>query len=360
MTPDDRELFRDWTVGVRLWVERRGDALLGPGRVELLEAIERCHSISAAARAVGMSYRRAWLLVDSINRAAEETLVVCQTGGRNGGGAGLTDSGRQAIRLYHLLQTRMQRAAALPMTPDFTGPTPVHVAAAASLENVLSCLLADFTIRNPTITVRTIFGASDELASQILDGLHVDLFLSAEEKQLHRLTATGFVETERPTLLAANRLAAITAGSQFADLRSPRDLLQPAIKRIALASPSCPLGNYTRSYLEPLGLWQSVGQRAIYLDNPRVVVAAVESGQAQVGLVYRSDGLSSSSCRVLFTSHTAHPAIRYAAVRTHWGEKSSSASNLLAFLTSPIASRYWRRFGFSPPQTAKSKRAEHP
>ena len=61
------------------------------------------------------------------------------------------------------------------------------------------------------------------------------------------------------------------------------------MKRIALADPSCPLGQYTRAYLEPLGLWNAIRERTVFLDNPHVVLAAVASEQADVGLVYLSD-----------------------------------------------------------------------
>ncbi|MGH7226323.1 MAG: winged helix-turn-helix domain-containing protein, partial [Gemmataceae bacterium] len=90
MNSEGQDWMSDWTVGVRLWMERSGEAILGPGRLELLEAIARCHSISAAARDLTMSYRRAWLLVESINRAAGEVLVRRQTGGRDGGGSELS------------------------------------------------------------------------------------------------------------------------------------------------------------------------------------------------------------------------------------------------------------------------------
>jgi molybdate transport system regulatory protein len=56
----------DWSIRLRLWAERDGEALLGPGSLELLEAIDRWHSISAAARQVGVSYRHAWLLVQGV------------------------------------------------------------------------------------------------------------------------------------------------------------------------------------------------------------------------------------------------------------------------------------------------------
>ena len=66
---------RGWTFKVRVWIERGGEKVLGPGRIELLGHIDRLHSISAAAKQMKMSYRRAWSLVKSINDAAGEALV---------------------------------------------------------------------------------------------------------------------------------------------------------------------------------------------------------------------------------------------------------------------------------------------
>jgi molybdate transport system regulatory protein len=102
----------DWTVRVRLWVERDGEAVLGHGRVELLEAIDRTRSISAAARALNMSYRRAWQLVQRTNRAAGVPLVEAAVGGAHGGGARLTDEGRQGIGAFHALEERLRKVAA--------------------------------------------------------------------------------------------------------------------------------------------------------------------------------------------------------------------------------------------------------
>lgn len=73
---------------------------LGPGKVRLLETIDRLGSIATAGREMGMSYRRAWLLVDSINQAFQQTVVEAQRGGKEGGGAGLTAFGRDIVRRY--------------------------------------------------------------------------------------------------------------------------------------------------------------------------------------------------------------------------------------------------------------------
>jgi molybdenum ABC transporter molybdate-binding protein len=354
MSNTEQEWMNDWTVGVRLWMERAGEAVLGPGRLELLEAIERCHSISAAARKLGMSYRRAWLLVDSVNRAAGEELVQRQTGGRAGGGAELTARGRAAIAAYRALQARIQQTASAPLATLPSDSSGVHVAAAASLENVLHCLLAEFAVQQPSIPVRTICGASDELADHVLRGVHVDLFLSAADEPLDRLEQAGLLAPEGRIPLGANRLAAITATPGIAKLSGPHALLQEPVHSIALADPSCPLGRYCRAYLEPLGLWNAIRQRALFLDNPRVVLAAVESGQADVGLVYRSDVHTARHCRILFTSRPAEPAIRYTAALLRCGEQSPFARNLLAFLTSPLAQRRLQRFGFQTPEARPS------
>lgn len=83
---------------------------IGPGRADLLEAISRTGSISAAARRLGMSYRRAWLLVDAVNRSFRRPLVERTTGGRGGGGARLTAQGEDALRLYRTIERKAARS----------------------------------------------------------------------------------------------------------------------------------------------------------------------------------------------------------------------------------------------------------
>lgn len=73
---------------------------MGPGKVDLLRAIEETGSISAAARTLGMSYRRAWLLVDTMNQCFKSPIVETLTGGQKGGGARVTDLGHDVLRRY--------------------------------------------------------------------------------------------------------------------------------------------------------------------------------------------------------------------------------------------------------------------
>jgi molybdate transport system regulatory protein len=76
------------------------ESAMGPGKADLLDAIQRTGSISAAARDMGMSYRRAWDLVDTMNRCFVQPLVVTVTGGSHGGGAQVTDFGLEVLRRY--------------------------------------------------------------------------------------------------------------------------------------------------------------------------------------------------------------------------------------------------------------------
>lgn len=85
---------------------------MGPGKANLLEAISRTGSISAAAREMGMSYRRGWLLVEAMNRAFKRPLIETATGGARGGGARLTAHGEEVLNRYRAMEAKAARAVA--------------------------------------------------------------------------------------------------------------------------------------------------------------------------------------------------------------------------------------------------------
>lgn len=99
-------------VQFRLRILRDEQIAIGPGKVALLEAIGQTGSISAAARRFGMSYRRAWLLVDEMNKALVAPVVTTATGGVHGGGTALTEVGRQVIARYRRVEAQARHAAA--------------------------------------------------------------------------------------------------------------------------------------------------------------------------------------------------------------------------------------------------------
>ena len=98
------------TCRPRIRIMAGEDIALGPGKVDLLEAIERTGSISAGARALGLSYRRAWDLMDTMNQCFKQPLVERVKGGKGGGGAQLTAAGRQQLHLYRTMETKALKA----------------------------------------------------------------------------------------------------------------------------------------------------------------------------------------------------------------------------------------------------------
>jgi molybdate transport system regulatory protein len=99
------------TTRITLRFDFDGERRLGPGKVALLEAIRAQGSIAAAGRDFGMSYRRAWLLVDELNKMFAAPLVETHGGGRNGGGAALTELGSSVVTLYRQAERKMSRSA---------------------------------------------------------------------------------------------------------------------------------------------------------------------------------------------------------------------------------------------------------
>jgi molybdenum ABC transporter molybdate-binding protein len=336
----------DWAVGLRAWIERDGHVILGKGRLDLLEAIERSHSISAAARQIGMSYRRAWLLVQSVNRAAGEPLVEAVTGGLRGGGARLTPRGRAATAVFRELQDHLRQSAAglLPQLVTASEPATLHVAAAVSLQEVLGQLLADYALRQPAVPVRALYGASDELAYHLLAGAPGDLFLTADPGQLDRLDAAALLRPGSRVALAENALAALAPAGKPVAVRRPADLAGPEVGRLALAAPTCPLGAYARAWLEALGLGRAL-TRAVVLDNSGAVLAALRAGRADVGLVYASDAARADGCRLLFRVRHPSVVVRYEAAVLAHSRFPRQAQALLDFLASRPAALRFRRCG---------------
>ena len=99
-------------VQFRLRVYRDDSIAIGPGKVALLEAVAETGSISAAARHLGMSYRRAWMLIDEMNRAMSSPAVHTAAGGSHGGGTALTAVGEQIVKHYRAIESSARLAAA--------------------------------------------------------------------------------------------------------------------------------------------------------------------------------------------------------------------------------------------------------
>jgi molybdate transport system regulatory protein len=97
------------SIGNKIWLEKNGQFFLGKGRVELLKSIVICGSISAAAKSMKMSYKKAWTAVDDVNSVSDEPLVIRTAGGSGGGGTLITEAGKEAIELYERFESNSRK-----------------------------------------------------------------------------------------------------------------------------------------------------------------------------------------------------------------------------------------------------------
>ena len=100
-------------AGLSLRIEIDPNGRIGPGKITLLEKLDELGSIAAAGRSLGMSYKRAWALIDDLNQCFGRPVVATQMGGRAGGGSALTPFGRDLVAHYRAIETKAHKAAAL-------------------------------------------------------------------------------------------------------------------------------------------------------------------------------------------------------------------------------------------------------
>ena len=228
---------------------------------------------------------------------------------------------------------------------------PLLVSAAVSLTGALEPLAAAYE-RNTGTAVELNLAASSVLAAQIIAGAPVDLFISADLFQMDRVAAQGLVRSETRVDLLSNQLVIVMPADTAVAVVSSATLLEPVFRRIAVGDPAgVPVGVYARAYLEAVGLWDTLRDRTVPARSARGVLATVETGAVDAGIVYRTDAMSSGDVRVVFEVPVAQgPAIAYPAALTTQATNPEAAERLLAYLQGPDARTVFERAGFIVPE----------
>jgi molybdate transport system substrate-binding protein len=230
-------------------------------------------------------------------------------------------------------------------------PLPVTVYAAASLQDALGRLGAEFTARSG-VPVKFSFAASSLLARQIEAGAEADVFVSADQAWMDYLEQRGRLRPGTRRTLLGNRLALVApADSPVALTLGPDTPLAAALGggRLATGDPdSVPAGRYARAALTRLGLWDRVADRLVRAEDVRSALAFVARGEAPLGIVYATDARIDPRVRIvaLFPEDT-HPAIAYPGALTNGARAGAQA--FLDFLAGARARAVFEEFGFTTP-----------
>ncbi len=194
-------------------------------------------------------------------------------------------------------------------------------------------------------------GASSALARQIQEGAPADLFFSADEAKMYDLERRGLVAKGTRRRLLSNTLVIVVPTDSNLKIATPGDLATSKVRALALAEPqSVPAGIYAKGWLKSLKLWSKVIDKVIPTENVRAALAAVESGNVDAGIVYKTDAGISKKVRIAYEVQVADgPKISYPLAVMAESKQQEAASKLLAYLASDAALDVFRKYGFLVP-----------
>jgi molybdate transport system substrate-binding protein len=223
----------------------------------------------------------------------------------------------------------------------------VRVSAAASLTDVLQEIAPAYEKQSGDGILFN-FGASSMLARQIQEGAPADLFISADELRMDQLQQRDLVVKKTRRSILSNTLVIIVPGESRLKITSPSDLADPGIRNIAVAEPqTVPAGIYAKQYLRKVRVWDRITYKVIPTDNVRAALAAVESGNAETGIVYKTDAMISRAVRIAYEVPKGEgPDISYPAAVVAESEQQPAAQRFLDYLQSPPAQELFKKYGF--------------
>ena len=233
------------------------------------------------------------------------------------------------------------------LCPAFASAANLRVSAAASLTDVLQEIAPAYEKQSGDGILFN-FGASSMLARQIQEGAPADLFISADELKMDQLQQRGLIVKKSRRSILSNTLVIIVPSDSRLKIASPADLADPSIRNIAVAEPqTVPAGIYAKAYLRKLRIWDKVTYKIIPTDNVRATLAAVESENAETGIIYKTDALISRAVRVAYEVPAAEgPEISYPAAVLADSKQQAAAQRFLDYLQSPPAQEIFRKYGF--------------
>ncbi|NMG11394.1 molybdate ABC transporter substrate-binding protein [Brasilonema sp. UFV-L1] len=221
------------------------------------------------------------------------------------------------------------------------------ISAAASLKDAMEEIKTVYQQSKPNVNLTYNFGASGALQQQIEQGAPADVFISAGKKQIDALEQKGLLVPGSRANLANNSLVLVVPSNSTA-VSNFNNLTDAKVKKIAIGEPrSVPAGQYGEEVLQKLNLWQQVKPKVVYANNVRQVLASVESGNADAGLVYATDAKISDKVKVaVVADDKSHAPIVYPMAVLKSSKNVDAAKEFVKFLSGDSAQAVLKKYGF--------------
>lgn len=233
-------------------------------------------------------------------------------------------------------------------SPQATDQIELLISAAASLTDALEELEESFAQAQDEIRLTYNFGGSGPLARQIEQGAPVDIFLSASQQDMDILQDKGLILDASRVDFARNELVLITSQNSGLDMVSFEEMKAEEITHFAIGDPqSVPAGRYTKEVLENIDLWAELESKLVFGSDVRQVLTYVESGNAELGVVYATDALFSDQVKVLAVAEESwHTPIVYPGAVVKGTKQKEAAEQFLSYLTSEEGKAILAKYGF--------------
>ena len=225
----------------------------------------------------------------------------------------------------------------------------LHIAAAASLTDVMKELAANYENDNPNIKLIFNFGSSGALQQAIENGGQTDIFFSAAQKQMDALEKSGNIADGTRQNLLINEVVLIEPKEGGKNLKSFEDLTRADLNHIALGEPKgVPVGQYTEEILNKLGILDTVKAKAVYGSDVRQVLSWVEAGEADCGVVYATDAaIASDKGKVVKEAPAdSHKPVIYPVAIIKDSKQIDETKKFLNFVTSDKSKVIFEKYGF--------------
>jgi molybdate transport system substrate-binding protein len=228
--------------------------------------------------------------------------------------------------------------------------TSLLISAAASLKEALEEIKPLYQQSKSNVNISYNFGSSGALQQQIEQGAPADIFISAAKKQVDALEQKGLLVAGTRNIIAKNRLVLVVP-KNVVGITSFYSLKDAEVKKIAIGEPrSVPAGQYAQQVLEKLKIWTEVKSKLVFANNVRQVLASVESGNADAGLVYITDAKISNQIKVVVTADEKyHSPIIYPLAVVKRSKNINAAKEFSQFLSSNQAKAVFKKYGFILP-----------
>lgn len=221
------------------------------------------------------------------------------------------------------------------------------ISAAASLTDVMEEIGKAYEAATGVKTVFS-FDSSGTLQTQIEEGAPADVFVSAAQKQMNALEEQGLIVADSRINLLENKVVLVVPQDSDLDIATFEDVATDKVQMVAIGGESVPVGQYTQQIYEHLGLWDAISAKANLGENVRAVLAWVESGDVDCGIVYATDAASTDGVRVIAEAPEGSVApVIYPAAVIAASAHLDAAQAFVDYLTSDEAVALFEAAGFA-------------